>query len=548
MSAINPILDQPQPQTELEFAKSPWASERAVVIGLWVAWILACVPLFFISILPAVDYPNHLARVYILAHGLSQPGYAQFYQAHWTFLPNLALDLVMVPLAKIMPVKLAGRLFLCGMFGLTVYGGARLNKALAGKWSWLALAPAFLIYNRILAYGFLNYLTGIALLLLAFAFHIENKEAKTSRRLLLETVFLCGLFTCHLVAMALYIVCVLTYDVGRWRTAKTDNKQKVNDLAVVFAPAFVLIALFLRFSPSTAEAAAMDFRPWDSKIKLLHMVFQTGQGLWDYVFGILAVVLLGWLVFSKRAKLNKSMSGAIWLLLAIFVVSPIGFSQASNIDSRLPVVLSLFLFVAIVPRKTFPAQTAGICILSLLGLRCLTTSIHYAAWNRQIDAAVADFRQIPAGSVVLATSNKQSNAFDSNTWDPPLMHLDCLLLLERPVLCQNLFAFPSEQPLLKKAPYDNIGLTQRVGGTTAKNLKDYGWEASRIVTAVGVETHPQYLYYLREPGALQTSPALNPLVVRPRYVLFKLIPHRPDASEQQETQGFAAQQMKHNGN
>jgi hypothetical protein len=163
-------------------------------------------------------------------------------------------------------------------------------------------------------------------------------------------------------------------------------------------------------------------------------------------------------------------------------------------------------------------------VLSLLGLRCLTTSVHYAKWDRDIEGVLTDLREVPAGSVLLATRNVDSHAFDATNWNPPLMHLGCLLLLERPILADDLFTIPTQQPLLKNAPYDAINLTAKVGGTRARDIADYGREAGLEAIARGIAATPMYIFYVREPRALKVPPELTPLVMRKGYAIFKVNP------------------------
>ena len=65
----------------------------------------------------AIYYPNP-ARMYLLMEG----GNA-FYALRWEPLPNLAQDLIVPPLAGLMPLAFASKLFLVMVFGL-IAGGA----------------------------------------------------------------------------------------------------------------------------------------------------------------------------------------------------------------------------------------------------------------------------------------------------------------------------------------------------------------------------------------------------------------------------------------
>ncbi len=58
-----------------------------------------------------VDYPNHLARMYILSAS-GTPDANPFYRTAWALYPNLAMDLIIPQMARLIDVETATRLFL----------------------------------------------------------------------------------------------------------------------------------------------------------------------------------------------------------------------------------------------------------------------------------------------------------------------------------------------------------------------------------------------------------------------------------------------------
>ena len=59
------------------------------------------VPFIFIAEPPLLDYPNHLARTFILAH-LDDPAFrfSEFYRADWKPYPSVLWDILMVALQQ----------------------------------------------------------------------------------------------------------------------------------------------------------------------------------------------------------------------------------------------------------------------------------------------------------------------------------------------------------------------------------------------------------------------------------------------------------------
>ena len=76
------------------------------------ALVVLCLPIFLITYPPLVDYPNHLARTYILHHYKDVPLYQSQYVLSWHVIPNLAIDLIMPALLHVVDWISASRLFL----------------------------------------------------------------------------------------------------------------------------------------------------------------------------------------------------------------------------------------------------------------------------------------------------------------------------------------------------------------------------------------------------------------------------------------------------
>ena len=121
-------------------------------------------PLFSTVLPPLVDYPNHLARLQLIAGGGNE-----FYAVRWAPLPDLAADLVVPALARALPLELAGKLFLVLSFALLAGGTLWLNRIASGRWRWWPLLAFALLYNRSFLWGFVNYLFGLGIALCGVA-------------------------------------------------------------------------------------------------------------------------------------------------------------------------------------------------------------------------------------------------------------------------------------------------------------------------------------------------------------------------------------------
>ena len=93
------------------------AEVAAAASGYWWAalGVLCAVllfPLLLTDVPPVLDYPNHLARLMVLADHGADPILARFYRLNWGIIPDLAIDVIGPPLMWFLPVHVAGRIVL----------------------------------------------------------------------------------------------------------------------------------------------------------------------------------------------------------------------------------------------------------------------------------------------------------------------------------------------------------------------------------------------------------------------------------------------------
>jgi len=139
---------------------------------------LFSVPIFSTVLPPLFDYPNHLARFLLLLTGGNS-----FYEVRWVPLPNLAGDLIVPLLARLIPLEFAGKLFLVLSFALIVGGAVWLNRLVSGGWRLWPLLTAAFLYNRQFLWGFINYLFGLGIALCGVALWLALEHARAWLRL-----------------------------------------------------------------------------------------------------------------------------------------------------------------------------------------------------------------------------------------------------------------------------------------------------------------------------------------------------------------------------
>src|SRR5471030_1922491 len=89
-------------------------------------------PVLLTPIPAMVDFPNHLARMYLIARA-GTPDTNPYYQIVWALYPNLAMDLIIPKMARLVGVEAASRLFLLLSQILIVSGAMAIERVVKGR-------------------------------------------------------------------------------------------------------------------------------------------------------------------------------------------------------------------------------------------------------------------------------------------------------------------------------------------------------------------------------------------------------------------------------
>ena len=479
--------------------------------------LLASLPFAFADILPLVDYPGHLLRIHLLANWDKLPGHALFYQPAWTLIPNLALEAVTVPLSMVLPSTVVMRLFCVLVFVLLIYGGARLNRAVWGRWTAWSLAPALLVHNYIFAYGFLNFLFGIGVVLLGLALHIEHRDRPLAWRVVGELAVMMVLFFSHLMTLAIYVFAVGVLETASAFEGRPVAWRRLLREAILTGACLAIPFALLLLSPTRSEASALRYH--GSKLAKVATVFQTGQQQWDYVFAIGLVSFVAVLLVTGRLKVNRAMAAVTLGLAVLFLASPRAFATTRNIDDRLPIVVLFAAFATFELRGRSNRMVATL-IVGLLVFRVATTCVHYARSGGELDTLRRDFARLPAPALLFSIRQFDAALWQASGWNPPLLHGTDLAMLDAARFSGSLFTNPNQQPLVRTPAFEALGL-RAVTVTPPERLDTYG---ARVVNRLDAtkRSEPAYVFYIKGTEVPTSTDTLEIVVNRPRYAIYKV--------------------------
>jgi hypothetical protein len=465
VALVRPVLTRPR------------VTDRAWWAALTGLCIVLLAPLLVVDVPPLMDYPNHLARAFVLASLPQDTVLARFYAPHWAIIPNLGLDLITPPLIQMLPVHIAGRLLIAAALLLPVWGTVAYNTALGGRW-W-SLGVGLVAYNSLLLLGFLNFEIALGLALLLAAGWLRWREARPFRTIALAAAGAPLLFACHLMGLAFFGLLIggaeLYHLYQTWHDDPTHAVPVRNALTrgtillLIFATPVALYAV----SALQQLGGDAQFMPWDDKLLQLATTFVNYAWPLDMASAIVAIAVPSIGLLLRWGRVPGPAAAAIVLLMLTFLAAPYAWKGTYNLDTRFAVMLGFMLFAGFVPTG-WPTTFRSAAIASLVLLFVARMALLTTAWAEHT-ADIADLRTVLApvqpGQAVYVTEAGLDEApayWDANPRWRRLSngqrtdeHLGALILIERRAYWPFQFDMPSQQPVETREPYR--ALASRVG-------------------------------------------------------------------------------------
>lgn len=429
---------------------------------------LALSPLFFVSVPSLVDYPNHLARMWVLAHPSAAS--SQNYVPHWQLLPTLAMDLVVPALAQLMPIELAGRLFIGLTLALLVLGTVALHRVLWGRVGLWPLCSLLFLYNVAFYGGLLNYLFGLGLALLAFAAWIATAHWAVRPRILAFSLVASLLFILHLFAFGVYGLLLAAYELGNCWRRRRWTRDDVVATGARFTQ-FIVPALLWLASLSNGGPRHTSYGSLVDKLQALTAPMTYGEVGLVVVPLCIGLVYLGWrnnaLAFAPAMRLP------ILVLIVAAALMPNWLNGSWGADLRLPIALPFVIIAATRPHLSRGfALGLGIFAVQLLAVRAYALTVNW----RDMDHHFTEFRaaaaSIPQGARILVVQPPLPDGQHSiagvprilvTRQEPDFFHMPALAIIDRGAFIPYLF---TGWTIVRPTPR-NAGRYQSQGGPVA---------------------------------------------------------------------------------
>ena len=429
--------------------------------GLAVLCLVLLAPLLMVDVPPLLDYPNHLARLFVLARGGSDPILAAFYRPHWAIIPNLGLDLLVPPLIRVFPVRDVGRAVAGGVLLLPVLGAVAYHRALSGRMSLVPLTAVLFAYNGAFLRGFLNFIAALGLALLFAAAWVAWRDRAPVRAVLSAVAGAVVLFFCHLTGLVFFAVLLGAHEAAWLHTHRPPMRAiavRALVCAIVFLPPLTLYALS---GLHHMEGAAVFRSAADKAVAAVQPVVNY---LWplDVATALLAVGV-PLLSLARRWCVVPFQSGlALLALLALFLGLPTAFKGTFDLDTRFIVMAAMLLPAALIPAAPprWVSLGFGVGFAALFAARMGVLLVLWHGWAGDVARFRAVIAPVRPGDVVLTvrpthppagvSAHRLSDGAEVDT------HLPALLVIEHRAWWPFLFDNESQQPIETREPFRSL--------------------------------------------------------------------------------------------
>lgn len=447
-----------------------WVTRRLWLCLVIAAAIILVLPLFLVDVPPIVDYPNHLARLVVLAKGAEDPILSRFYAPHWGIIPNLAIDLVGPPLLRLLPVYVAGRLILGAVLLLSMASILVYNRVLFGRRLLWPIGSALITCNGLFLMGFLNCLISMGLALLVCAAWIAGRLKYPVQTSLLCAAGTVAIFFSHFFGVMFLAILMASHEAAdhfaRFRRGGDvwPNVKSTILVIVVLSPAVLL----MRLSAFNDAASPAEWLPLTSKLIGLLIPTLNYDARLDLLTYVLVLVLAGLFVVFGHWKMPASTRVAILVLLSLYAVTPFVAKGGAWIDSRFSLAVGFMLFAGCTPYR-LPRRAGVIILLAMMALVTIRGGVVASVWadhNLDLTELRQSIADVAPGTRVLVVAISPRD--DPQFWlDAPRnrvisgmttaeIHDAALILIERRAFWPLLFANPAQQPIMVQPAFKAI--------------------------------------------------------------------------------------------
>ncbi len=435
------------------------------------------VPFIFIAEPPLLDYPNHLARTFILAH-LDDPAFrfSEFYRADWKPYPFVLWDILMVALQQTFPVEPAGKVLVMMITVLLPIAVAWFLLQANRTEIKLTVLACTLTYYAMFLWGFIAFQLSVGLSFLMIGTWLWYRREPSIWRATLFLTLTYLTYLAHLLGFACAALILVLYELTdfKWRAL-------VRLFAALTPPS--LLALWAR--PGLHDVNGLEWTSFMQKVRLCRglLIHGYNKELDLVFFGGLILCFIVAVLGNRELRINWRWMVVLISLCGVFLLLPHSWGTSVDVDSR--VVPFIFLITLGVFRIGRRANWIVLLAVALTALRVdnVATGFQREAKN---DTAMNDGIQlIPRNArlFVLVNQSADTDYLDDDNW-----HYWAYAVIRRGATTGGLFDIRGQTPMrITYEPYMRSFENGEIDWAFVSMYYDYIWSYGEVQSQSDIE-------------------------------------------------------------
>jgi hypothetical protein len=260
------------------------------------------------------------------------------------------------------------------------------------------------------------------------------------------------LFFCHLAALGIYGVGVLSFELLRlWQHRREPWPSRVADFVASGLP--FLVAAPLLYASPTMQLATSNYWDQGGKIDGLMYVFSDYSDI--VAFGLIAA-MVGGIVWAIRHHVLRFHPLVFVLMVvggAVYFALPRTMFDTYMADQRIPlgIVFMLLACGELELRRRFVRRAFVAMLIVMVGSRLLEIDLNWSQLSDSTSQFRASVRRIVPGSKVFVAYADRS--YGDDVRDLGLVHAACIAMIERSALVTTAFTVVGKQIMHVRPQY-----------------------------------------------------------------------------------------------
>jgi hypothetical protein len=408
-------------------------SERKHWVAHFILLLVTLAPLWMLTVLPLVDYPNHLARAYVAYNYDSLPDLHRYFTIKWGWAPYQGFYWLLFWLQHVVSIYTAGKIA-TSLTLILMWAGALHIHRLQHKQFHLASYLFYpLLYSYTLQFGFSSFLLAGAMGFFVFSWQIRLSASNRVKSLLaLGALAAIPIYLTHVIGFLVWLGLS-----GAWMLTQSNLKRTT----LVTASMIIPLVVFYFVAPPSEDGFRLGTMHGFGSIKhvvqnvlspifFLHHPFEP-----LYLLGLVGLTFLGFLRLEKPIWRYTILCGGLALLFPFYLFS------VFYLQIRVPPFLYLLVVscFSVVASKRY--ATILVCALLAFG------AMRYGMIVRSVLQCDASFTQIRAamrehvqpGEKLMHFLQKDAKGADYCSIPRSFEHSTSLAIIESGAYVYNLF-------------------------------------------------------------------------------------------------------------